>query len=289
MSYLASVRSDVNGVTLDIKNMSKGKMDCQFIAPRIFRAGKVKYVNSIHNRPDVEGNKWGYVNESVQRLALRHYGYDISDDKKKEKTERTIGLLEERVKANPDDNEAYFYLAQSYGWGIDDEKCIENAIKYANKRDLILAKKLAFNDAIFYTLAGKLIEYERYEEAIKWIQRGLKLDENNLDLYYAMVRLGLGLKEIKLIISGAEGFLKVYNKYEEIKLTQGTRFVYNYNPGSYTFCTLHLTLALFQQGAFLKHQFDQILKELPKEEASQFDAAFIQGIEIIGFQPVSTN
>jgi hypothetical protein len=52
---------------------------------------------------------------------------------------------------------------------------------------------------------------------------------------------------------------------------------------------LHLTLSLFQQGAFLKHQFDGILKELPEEEAKKFDAAFTQGIEIIGFQQVDAN
>jgi hypothetical protein len=124
MSYLTSVRSDVNGVTLDIKNMAADKMDCQFIAPRIFRNGKISYYGCVHNRPDVEGGKWGYVNESLQRLVLRHYGYDISEDKKKEKINRTLGLLHRRIEQNPEDVEVYFYLSQSYGWGVDDEKCI---------------------------------------------------------------------------------------------------------------------------------------------------------------------
>jgi hypothetical protein len=100
-----------------------------------------------------------------------------------------------------------------------------------------------------------------------------------------MVRLGLGIKEIKLITHGAEGFIRTYTNYEKIKLTQGIRFVYNYNPASYTFCTLHLALALFQQGAFLKHQLDGILKELPEQDAEDFNAAFLKGIEIMGFKP----
>lgn len=289
IQYLSMVRSDVNGVTLDIKNMAAGKMDCQFIAPRIFRAQKISYVNSVHNRPDVEGGKWGYINEAKMRMALRHYGYDIPEDKKKEKIERTLGLLHKRIEDNPNDSEVYFYLSQSYGWGVDDEKSIEYAIKYINCREKIRSKNLSFNDSIYHTLAAKLIHAERYKEAGEWIKKGLEVDQNNLDLYYAMVRLGLAIKEIRLIIHGAEGFLKTYSNYEEIKLTQGTRFVYNYNPESYTFCTLHLMLSLFQQGTFLKHQFDGILKELPEDMSKEFSNAFSKGIEILGFKEIEKN
>ena len=91
-----------------------------FYLIRLFKNGMgMTYTRKVHNQLIPKG-KEGYSD-----LRIRHYGYDLSQERMEAKHLRTTTLLEKTIAADPDDAYALFQLSSSYSMHKEFDKAVE--------------------------------------------------------------------------------------------------------------------------------------------------------------------
>ncbi len=214
-------------VTMADKNQD-GEVVNRIKRERIFRnnAG-MHYEGIVHNRPVYKGEP-----QPID-LTLFHYGYALSEDEMQARHARTVDLLERRIKQNPNDLHAFFYLSQLYTAMHQHDKGLEsaqtcltlfrtaygeasNSLNKANKEtqksDEKRQNSLDFYAAIYHILAIGLIQNETYDEALTIVREGLEKLPHEIDLYYDLASIGFFTKNPDLVIEGGEAFLDQVQK-----------------------------------------------------------------------------
>jgi len=250
----------------------KGEAHAETHAVRVFRRGKVRYERRAHNEPR-------YKNEAVilPGIFLNHYGYDLSEEQMKVKAARTISILEEMLKEDPDDHESMFYLAQAYGsWLKDYEKCLKYAeLYYQAKEEIQKVDPIKFNTSVFYLMASIHFNKGRWKECYEWIQIALKEIPGDLDMCHLMLRLGLATNQSMLASLGSRGYVNAYDAYETNRAKKGARFTFHYNTASLAFALYHLAMTYLEQG---KKSVDRMFDILDRPEiAKEFKDDLEQG------------
>lgn len=243
---LNQLPENIEAVTLEADDVRDGKVGVKFILPRFFRKGKVFYEGAVHNNPVYQKDKAFFDGAYV-----KHYGYDLTEEKKKAKLKRTITLLKGRLRDNPNDYAALFYLSQSHGWAGNAKKAIRYALRYVKFKDSIPEND--FFQSIYYTLAMQYIKLLDYKEAEKWVKEGLKFNPHDIDCLYAMVLIGVFVRNRQIVNIAASGFVKEYNDYNLYKASgEKSKFVFSYTPENLGYCYYQLSVsALLQAKSFL--------------------------------------
>jgi glycosyltransferase involved in cell wall biosynthesis len=265
-----------------------GEPHAEVHAVRIFRQGKVRYERRAHNEPM-------YKNDAViiPGIQMNHYGYDLSDEEMVSKASRTISILKEMLDDNPEDYDSMFYLAQSYGsWLKDQKKCLEYAeLYYANKENVVAlglkeGNPAKFNTSVFYLISSIYYNLKQYEDCFKWIQIALKEIPGDLDICHLTLRLGLATKNSTLAAIGSRGFVNAFDAYENNRAKKGARFTFHYNVPSLAFALYHLSLTYFEQGKINVDRMFEILDrpDTPKDIKDDIEQGFAKFCEKVGLK-----
>ena len=98
-----------------------GSVNGVFNLIRLFRNGMgMHYTRKVHNQLCRAGTG------AYSKLRVRHYGYDLSEEKMEAKHIRTTTLLEEMIAMNPEDIYSRYQLAASYSMHHDYDKAVEH-------------------------------------------------------------------------------------------------------------------------------------------------------------------
>jgi glycosyltransferase involved in cell wall biosynthesis len=138
-----------------------GSVHGVFYLIRLFRNGLgMGFERKVHNQLQVKGEG------AYSALRIRHYGYDLAEERMEAKHRRTTTLLEEMVAADPRDAYSLFQLAASYSMHREFDRAVsygERALAIMRRRKL----KNSFFLTAFHTVAqgyfaqGQLAAAER--------------------------------------------------------------------------------------------------------------------------------
>ncbi|WGS64791.1 glycosyltransferase family 2 protein [Marinitoga aeolica] len=229
-NYLKSLKNDIVAVYIPTVNFLDFEKKHSEIAStaRFFRNGKVKYENIVHNQPVYKGK-----NVKVD-LELYHYGYIWTRLRRKQKTQRTLALLEKYLEEKPDD---IYYLIQYMKTLSIAQRHIEK-MKIGYKISKMILKNLKKKDykplpmtVEFMFLWGiELMNKGYWEEAEEWFKIGSKW---NLDAYYGLMNVYYNKRDWENLKIASFDFLKYLNVFENRRseITWSMQSLFKKNEG----------------------------------------------------------
>lgn len=196
---------------------------------RLFRNGKVTFKRKIHNEPVFEG-----IAGFVSACWLKHYGYNMTPEKRLEKAQRTITLLKEEAAENPEDPQVYFYLAHALlKFEKNTEEALENAIKYHSMRE---KAGISYNSSIVHTIASLLINKKDYEKAMQYIDAQLRKDQHDVDITWDLMTVGIQTQRNDITLAGASLYVKAIERFMANRKQRsgilGNKFYFHVDPHS---------------------------------------------------------
>jgi tetratricopeptide (TPR) repeat protein len=200
-------------------------------------------------------------------LSIKHYGFDLDKEHKKEKSERTLGLLEAELKENPSNFRVYFYLAQMFGEEGDYLKCIEHCIKYIRNKPYLKR----FNPSIYFTLSQACILQKDEILADRWLGEAMRELPDDIDIAMAIIDYGLWRQKPHVVLQGSAMFVRSYDLMDKDKLSMGSRFVYNFNPDALVKALYHLSTMRLQEGISHLSRLKKEMKGIDRGKAKLVD------------------
>ncbi|AEX84529.1 glycosyl transferase [Marinitoga piezophila KA3] len=253
-SFLENLEKDIVAVyipTINYMDFDKKTTEIASTA-RFFRNGKVKYENIVHNQPIYKGK------QVKVDFPLYHYGYIWTRLRRKQKTERTLALIEKYLKENPND---IYYLIQYMKTLSIANKYIEK-MKIGKKVAEMLSEKLRKGnykpipmEVEFMFLWGvELMNKGYWEDAIKWFNIGTKW---NLDCYYGLMNVYYNKRDWKNLKQVSLEFIKYLNIFENRKseITWSMQSLFKKNEG-----IIYLALSKIKESDFNK--IEKIIEEI---------------------------
>jgi glycosyltransferase involved in cell wall biosynthesis len=237
--FIKGLPADAEGIAILFEDRQKGATHVRFPPPRFFKNGCIRYEGIVHNMPHFK--EPAYI---FNDLKVLHYGFDLTGKAKKEKSERTLGLLEADLKNNPKDYRIYFYLAQHYGEAGEYEKCIEHCIKYLRNRPYLER----FNPSIYYTLVQACLLQGEPVLADKWLAEAMRELPDDIDIATAIMDFGVWQNKANVVLQGASMFIRAYDKVKNNPGAMGSRFVYNFRPDALVKALFHVSTMRLQEG-----------------------------------------
>ncbi len=207
-----------------------------FRAFRLFRNDKdFHFKGMVHEQPITKGPIANIPGEVI------HYGYFNDDPELMEyKFKRNVELLEKQLGKEPKNVYVLYQLAQSYAMYSDNKKAYEYSLQayaIAQKGDLSQYKYLLGQIANLHN------HHKKYFETEAVCEIGIKLERNNLDLYYFLAGAQLKLSKFEEAIKSYERYLKLLDKFEkgtlEQHLTTEFRTVHNRDKVCGILCSLY--------------------------------------------------
>lgn len=254
--WLDLLPAAVDCVALELRDMQDGETFMSFNSPRIFRRGKVKYENIVHNRPVYQGKAVFCLLVSVV-----HYGYDLDEDGQDRKYHRTMSLLETRLKNNPNDWQVYFYMAQLYPKKGKLKAALTCCESYIRHRDDIEK----FNQSIWFTLLQLALKLKDEETIERHFRAALEALPYDVDVAWAVMEYGIMKPDPEIIAEGASRYVVAYDRVLADPLSKQERFIYSANSKALTMALYHLSLLRLNDGLRLLERLKALLPELPKD------------------------
>ncbi|SHE51741.1 Glycosyltransferase involved in cell wall bisynthesis [Marinitoga hydrogenitolerans DSM 16785] len=229
-SFLKSLEKDIVAVyipTVNYLDFDKKHSEIASTA-RFFKNGKVKYENIVHNQPVYKG-------KTIKvDLELLHYGYIWTRLRRKQKTERTLALIEKYLEENPEDE---YYLIQYMKTLSIAQKHIEKmkvgykiaqkVLKSARKKDY---KPIPMTVEFIFLWGIELMNKGYWDEAEKWFKLGSRW---NLDAFYGLMNVYYNKRDWENLKLAAYDFLKYLNIFENRRseITWSMQSLFKKNEG----------------------------------------------------------
>ena len=256
--FLTVTAKGSDAAAVQLSDVQKGRVVMQFNTARFFRKGKARYEGIVHNQPIlVDGGKGVFC----PVIHLRHYGYDLSPEMELIKENRTMSLLQSRLEKNPEDWDAYFYTMQIHSTRGRCQEAVNCAEIYYNDKDKIKD----FNVSIFFTVIHNYFKLENDEAALRWLQLGLSMLPDDLDLALSEAEYGLRVGDYFMIQNGTRRFIYMYDVYMKNPALKGNRFTYSHNPMALTFCIFNLGISQIKDSYQYLTQLSNILPQTPTD------------------------
>ena len=269
--FLAELPEHVVCVKILLADIQGGKEAMRFNTAKCFRRGYVHYRSIVHNQPVIHG-----AGINCTDVYLQHYGYDLTLEGKQAKDKRTGDLLRKRLKDDPEDYQAHFYLAQSAGQNGDSSACLYHSLEYINNR----AKVVGWNSSIWATAAQAAANLNNLEQAKDLICRGLEDIPGDLDLNWMAAKFAVQVGDVKMLMQHGQQYLETYNAYQFDPSIQKERFTYSTKPEDLASVLFHLGYVYAQKARnhfcklkeCLPDDADRIIENAKKEIGVDFDA-----------------
>jgi len=221
--FLRQMTPEIDMIALMFRDIQQGRQKMQFPQPRIFRRWRVRWENIVHNAPI--GHEPAIL---FPGLSVLHYGYDLGPDVKERKTARTVGLLKKQLEIDPESLWCHFYLSQIYGDTGEFDKCIAESVAYIDAKD----KVKRFKTSVYFTLCQACMVSGKMDLADKWIGESIKMLPDDIDIAAIVFDYGIKTANARVVLSGADMFLRAYDKIKANPIAMGSRFTYCNQPES---------------------------------------------------------
>lgn len=239
---LCDISSTFDCASILFKDIQKGMVIVQQYSARLFRREKIKYSGIIHNQPKIKEK----ATFGIDDFYIKHYGYDLSPEKAKQKYEKTRKLLYKSLEQDPNDYTAYFYLAQNYAQTKDYQKAVEYGERYLEYKDQAL-RDGKFMVAIYYCIFHCYKELNNPRKANEWLNMGIQDLPNDIDLALALTEYGVWQRKSDIAMVGARRFIELYDQYSKDPSLKGNRFIYTHVPEALSFCHFHFILIVLHE------------------------------------------
>jgi glycosyltransferase involved in cell wall biosynthesis len=282
LKFLDKLPENINAVGMPLKDWrdSQKRYVAEFDVVRIFRRDKVTWTRRIHNEALYDGDA-AYFPVGF----LKHWGYDLNLEQKKVKAERTITLLLDSIEEDPSDYQSYFYLAQSYSaWLQDDENAVKYAQMYLDFKGFVGKK---FNQSIYHLVAAIHIKNENYDEALNWIKLGLEHNQQNIDICYDLMQLGLKQNNGEYIAVGAQKFVVAMENFQKNRLKCSGQFFFSNNATCYCMALHYLTTALFEKASIEYAKLQKMMPQINERMQTEIKNKVKEFTQALGWENVS--
>jgi glycosyltransferase involved in cell wall biosynthesis len=258
--FLKRIPKEYPAAALLFQDIQQEIILMQFNSTRFFRNGQASYEGIIHNQPKVGGGQAVFC----ENVFLKHYGYDMTEEQKKVKFERTHSLLLRQIeKGQTKDGLPFFYLCQIFAQNDFPEEAIVWGEKYMEMYEKGEIKDEVFTKTHYFTMVKQYLRLENKEKAFEWLVKGHAKVPNNLDLTAAALEYAIWIDNNEMKIDAAKDFLHIYQEYEKDPSLKALNFVFALRPEVLAVVELELAVALFKEsGKAFKHLFETI-KTLP--------------------------
>ncbi len=201
-------------------------------------------------------------NEKVlqSNIRLKHYGYNLSPEKMRKKTEPSRRLLEQQLEENPDFAFAHFNLAQLL-LGVspeDDPRVYELIVEHAKRTLELTDPSLAIHLMAHYQLTSAYIKLDELAEAEKYALRALEIKPEYLDALMSLGHIYNSLKQPDRAEEYYRKYLDMQAIYAEHGLSEQLILI---NIRARHVAYYHLGLIKLYQGKFDKAE-DHLLHAL---------------------------
>lgn len=207
---------------LEVKNFSKKDLSVYSIlgSPRLFRAGTFHYEGAVHNQIIHE-----FPGLKLIATMLLHYGY-IAEDKElmERKFERTSSLLKKELEKRPDSVYYRYQLSATYLMHGDVGKALEEGEKayFMIKDD---SDKIFRYLYILGHIAKIYIKLEKYEEMYETSEKGLKINQEYLDLWFYNFYYFFNRKDHDKIIEKGLKFIEVHENFKYLAMSRNSSVI----------------------------------------------------------------
>jgi len=207
---------------LEVKNFSKKDLSVYSIlgSPRLFRAGTFHYEGAVHNQIIHE-----FPGLKLISTMLLHYGY-IAEDKElmERKFERTSALLKKELEKNPNSVYYRYQLSATYLMHGDVDKALEEGEKaYLMIKDD--SDKIFRYLYILGHIAKIYIKLEKYEEMYETSEKGLKINQEYLDLWFYNFYYFFNKKEHDKIIEKGLKYIDVHENFKYLAMSRNSSVI----------------------------------------------------------------
>lgn len=258
--FLRQMPKEYDAVAILFRDMQSENEHVRFPPPRIFRNGRIRFENIVHNKPQFKEPAIYF-----DGLEVHHYGFDFESnpEMRQAKYERTFGLLEKRLADDPTDFQVYFYLAMLEGDHHNYDRTIEYCIKYIRNKDYLAR----FNPSIYFTLVQSCMAQDKPEMCDKWLGEALRELPTDVDIAMSAVDYGVWRKKPHIVSMAAEKFVAAYEKMSADPLSAGSRFCFNFNEKALIKVLFHLSMIRLSQGVNIMEKLEATAKNLPEDLA----------------------
>jgi len=277
--FLKKLPDSYSTMSILAKDVQGGREVMQFNSARIFRRGMVQYQDRVHNQPKTDGKGGIY-----EHCFIKHYGYDLTPEKKEAKKQRILKMLGLRLKDNPKDWDAYFYLCQCHAVNGEIDESIaagETYIEHTGEN---------IKDSVFFTMLRQYMKKGNEQKASEWLNMGIERREDDLDLNAAMVEFGVWTKNSSLIIRGATQYVLSHEKMKKNQATGGNRFVFSFNNEVLAFCFQWLAKVKIEEGKIALEKLKELLPSTAdecREKTSTDMVEFGKKLGVISYEVAS--
>lgn len=214
-----------NTASVICKSITEKNMYSFMVSLRFFRNdGSFKYMGAVHNQPIY---KLPVLNLKSEML---HYGYVAYDKELMEKKFiRTSTILKQELKKNPEDVYYRFQLSVSYRMYKDYIQALTECEKAFS---CFLKQKLNSKEYLylFYELAIDYVNNNRYEQAERICEEGIRIEKEYIDLYFYLGSAKMMLGKYEEGISAYEKYLELNKNYDKLSIRNNTGIM-NYTLG----------------------------------------------------------
>lgn len=186
LDRLSRIPMTINALAVKVGEVNDdGNISSSWLGNRFFRSiGSPHYEGIVHNKVKYEGHCAG------TDIVMRHYGYHLGPEKMRAKHDRTMGLLQERLEADPKDYNAMYYMAQMAIGEKEYDKTIYWALKCLHLLPIEEGKKLAYYGVMYFYLATAYLMKQDGVKAYPCLIKGLEFFPDDIDLNWTMTRYG---------------------------------------------------------------------------------------------------
>lgn len=258
----------IDSIAMQVINpFNNGKARAVFNSIRAFKNNQtIKYEGIVHNK------EVGCNSTKFYPIQILHHGYNLNDDRMREKFSRTTSLLKIQIAKEPTNPLLHHYLSASYlSMGAFDNKYYHSAIK-----DSTLAIKLAQeqgdNDQIYlcshYIAAASYLNLGKTAEAEAICKKALDIFPDHLDSYYLLAKI----YDRTAISDSAKHCAERYNEIRDRMIKQPGEFgkIINNSFWGKWFVSIILGKAEFERGNHEKA--DEIFKLTSQKSTANLGA-----------------
>jgi len=257
--FLNQVPLKFPALAIRLDDIQKGMTAMQFNSTRLFRKGKVKYSGIVHNQPQVSGQAL-----FTDLVTVRHYGYDLSPDKKEAKFQRTKALLLKQVEQGEiKDGLVFFYLCQLFAEHRVPDQAVIWGEKYLEMYQSGKIEDRYLNTTIYFTMTKQYMKLGQQQQAQKWLELGVERLPGDLDLAMAALEYGIWTENPMLQISAAGDFIDLYQQYLKNPMCKRGKFVFCLRPEALAIAYARLTVVHLLEGGKALTQMMNGFSDIP--------------------------
>ena len=162
------------------------------------------YEGTVHNTIKCCGKRLD------SSLSIIHHGYNLSEDKMREKFMRTTTLLKEQIRTDEHNPVPHMYLGIAYmGEDMYDEAITESEIAL----ELVEDKGFDLKNFLvsYYVISAACFEKGELKESERYALKAVELDDKFLDGFCILSLIYYNLKKYDRFLQNSEDYLELWN------------------------------------------------------------------------------